>query len=129
MTLCGNSLSRSLLGVKRTCLLRCICPLLTHSGHRASLNVALLNRYDACLKPRGQQLRRREFIGLVGSAAAAWPLVARGQQSVTPTVGILDNASLSQYTPAFHQGLKEAGYIEGQNVVIERHSAEGQYDR
>src|SRR5262245_36517844 len=74
-------------------------------------------------------MRRREFITLVGGAAA-WPLVAHAQQPVTPTIGFLDNASiLPQYVAGFNQGLKETGYIEGQNVVIERRSAEGQYDR
>jgi putative ABC transport system substrate-binding protein len=74
-------------------------------------------------------MRRREFISLL-SGAAAWPLMARAQQSVMPTIGFLDNAAiLPQYTAGFNQGLKETGYIEGQNVVIERRSAEGQYDR
>jgi putative ABC transport system substrate-binding protein len=74
-------------------------------------------------------MRRREFISLIGGAATV-PLTARAQQPVTPTVGFLDNASiLPQYAAGFSQGLKETGYIEGQNVVIERHSAEGQYDR
>ena len=75
-------------------------------------------------------MRRREFISLIGGTAAAWPLVVRAQQAVIPTIGFLDNAStLPQYTAGFNQGLKETGYIEGQNLVIERHSAEGQYDR
>ena len=74
-------------------------------------------------------MRRREFISLIGGAAT-WPLTARAQQPVTPTIGFLDNASiLPQYAAGFSQGLKETGYIEGQNVVIERHSAEGHYDR
>jgi hypothetical protein len=56
--------------------------------------------------------------------------MARAQQSVMPTIGFLDNAAiLPQYAAGFKQGLKETGYIEGQNVVIERRSAEGQYDR
>jgi putative ABC transport system substrate-binding protein len=74
-------------------------------------------------------LKRREFITLLGSAAA-WPFAARGQQPVIPTVGFLDNASQhAPYKAAFSQGLKETGYVEGQNVAIEYHSAEGQYDR
>jgi putative tryptophan/tyrosine transport system substrate-binding protein len=55
--------------------------------------------------------------------------MVRAQQPLIPTVGILDNASLTQYAGGFNQGLKEAGYIEGQNVVVEHRSAEGQYDR
>ena len=75
-------------------------------------------------------MQRREFITLLGGTAAAWPLAARAQQPAIPTVGFLDNASfLPQYVAAFNQGLKETGYIEGQNVAIEHHSAEGQYDR
>jgi putative ABC transport system substrate-binding protein len=74
-------------------------------------------------------MRRREFVSLIGGAAT-WPLTARAQQPVTPTIGFLDNALiLPQYAAGFSQGLKETGYIEGQNVVIERHSVEGQYDR
>ena len=75
-------------------------------------------------------MRRREFISLFGGAAAVWPLIARAQQPVIPIVGFLENASLlPQYAAAYNQALKEMGYIEGQNFVIERHSAEGQYDR
>src|SRR5262249_31258910 len=73
---------------------------------------------------------RREFISLIGSTAVAWPLMARAQQPTIPTVGFLYNASiLPQYAAGFTKGLKETGYIEGQNVVIEHRSAEGQYDR
>jgi putative ABC transport system substrate-binding protein len=75
-------------------------------------------------------MRRREFISLIGGTAAAWPLVVHAQQAVIPTIGFLDNASIpAQYAAGFIQGLKETGYVEGQNVVIERRSAEGQYDR
>ena len=75
-------------------------------------------------------MRRRDFIKVIAGSTAVWPLAARAQQSVIPTVGFLDNASfLPQYAAGFTQGLKETGYIEGQNVVIERRSAEGQYDR
>jgi putative tryptophan/tyrosine transport system substrate-binding protein len=77
-------------------------------------------------------LKRREFITLLGGAAAAWPLAASAQQSATPIVGFVTGLS-SNYVagrkPAFRRGLQEVGYVEGQNVVVEYHSVEGQSDR
>ncbi|HTE77725.1 MAG TPA: ABC transporter substrate-binding protein [Xanthobacteraceae bacterium] len=76
-------------------------------------------------------MRRRDFIkGIVG-AATAWPLAAHAQQPAKPVIGFLRSASLANAGPlvtAFRQGLKEAGYVEGQNVVIEFRSAEGHND-
>jgi putative ABC transport system substrate-binding protein len=76
-------------------------------------------------------MRRREFITLLGTSAA-WPLVAVAQQSVMPVVGFINSASADgseQQTAAFRKGLRETGYIEGQNVTIEYRWAEGQHDR
>ena len=77
-------------------------------------------------------MKRREFIALLGSSAAAWPLSARAQQTAMPMVGFVTGLSTNYVTgrkPAFRAGLREAGYVEGQNVVVEYHSVEGQSDR
>ena len=80
------------------------------------------------------RIKRREFITLVASAAATWPLAARAQQSTVPVIGylttFLGDATSRRFAEAFREGLKEQGFVEGQNVAVEYRSVEqGQYDQ
>ena len=77
-------------------------------------------------------MRRREFISLIGGAAATWPLVVRAQQPAVPVIGFLSTGSAkgrASYLAAFHEGLRKGGFIEGQNISIEYRWAEDHYER
>jgi putative tryptophan/tyrosine transport system substrate-binding protein len=92
---------------------------------RRAANVARARR-------RGDRVRRREFLMLLGGAAVTRPLLARAQQPAMPVIGYLHSGSpgpVAYQVAAFNQGLNETGYIEGQNVAIEHRWAEGHYDR
>ena len=76
-------------------------------------------------------IRRRELLAALGGASAAWPLTARAQQPL-PVIGFINGGSAdasARFVTAFHEGLSETGFVEGQNVGVEYHWLEGKYDQ
>jgi putative ABC transport system substrate-binding protein len=77
-------------------------------------------------------MQRRQFITLLGGAAVAWPLTARGQRLALPVVAFIRDGTAdasARFAVAFRKGLNDTGYVEGQNVTVEYHWLEGKYDR
>src|SRR6266536_817753 len=95
---------------------------------------ASLRPYECPVLSLGEPMRRREFITLIGGAAAWWPLATSAQQAKVPRIGYLATGSLESpdarlFLDAFRQGLHERGYLEGQNIVIEFRAANGEIER
>src|SRR5262245_32247983 len=133
MTFGGNPLSRSLLGVKRTWLF---------APHMSALDPKRTQMTPSGLPvfidnitshlALGGDMRRRDFIGLLGGAAAAWPIASRAQRLAVPLIGYLSGRSPEDTVrelEAFHKGLSEGGFVSGSNVNVEYRWARGDYTR
>ena len=122
-----------LLGVKRTCDLLAEYPLLTQSGHWGPISVCWFDLIRSPVMSLGGAMRRREFITILGGAAVLWPLSARAQNAgKIPRIGFLGNSTAAMETNLigpFRDGLRQFGYEEGRNLIIEFRWAEGKYDR
>ena len=111
--------------------------LAVHCGNGFDARFEPLSRYSfeaiQCWPPSlGEDMRRRKFISLLGGVAAVWPLAARAQQPAVPVVGFIRDGAAeanARNAVAFRKGLNETGYVEGQNVKVEYHWLEGQYDQ
>jgi nitrate reductase NapE component len=113
-------------------VLRCKRLLLTQSGHQIALPKSPREPLRYPSKSLGRGMRRREFITFLGGAVAAWPVLARAQQSAMPVIGFLSSAQpqvFAHLIDAFRQGLNETGYVEVQNVAFEHRAAGDDYDR
>src|SRR5262249_29781251 len=129
----GNG--RLLLGVKRTSHRH--RPMSAFDPKR-TLPYATLTHFQPasltmpCSEPWALAMRRRDFLTLVGGATAMWPVAARAQQPTVPVVGVLDPrlpGNVQDLLRVFRQGLKDTGYVEGENVALEYRWAENQMDR
>ena len=107
------------------------CPLMTRSGHCEPFQH--WRELVRCpVRASGAAMRRRDFISLIGGAAVVWPLAGSAQQSGMPVIGFLSSRAPGDSTgvlAALYQGLREVGFVEGQNVQIAFRWAEGHYDR
>src|SRR5262245_62217289 len=105
---------------------------MTQSGHRAPLPGIQFYRYDGSSSASGATMRRREFITLLSCMTVIRPIAAWAQQPTTPVIGYLDSRSpeaVENRLGGFRRGLKEVGYIEGENITIIHRWAEDQADR